>query len=400
MVTIKMVLLNGTLTAEVDETLTSSNGGTYTRRTEKRITVPEDLTQIATTYDLSPRNYDWGPNQEAFRFYKQDVEQIDTKSTHWEPQAAMDEYLRGDFGPFIDLLDGKTFAEISSQGLPPALESKALDTLRLVRKIIILSSELGELLPDQEKKRAIQQLRILGQQIETLLQLPRFLRENFSKFEKLVNSFVVNKDKILRILSPFIAAKESTDTIDKINNLIDNGKTTIDETQKLLLSMRDKETREGTDKAATFYTNQAHKSFLISLAFLVGLGITVGGLILYLLKHHSDIKTWKSITFAQALSIDLPRLSYLSVFAFGIAFLARNYRINQHLMVLNRTKAITLSAGERFIAATEPQFRGQVTMVIVQSAFALGNTGFISDSSESTQDSSGILNRIGTTTLG
>ena len=69
-------------------------------------------------------------------------------------------------------------------------------------------------------------------------------------------------------------------------------------------------------------------------------------------------------------------------------------------MVLNRTKAITLSAGERFIAATEPQFRGQVTMVIVQSAFALGNTGFISDSSESTQDSSGILNRIGTTTLG
>ena len=210
----------------------------------------------------------------------------------------------------------------------------------------------------------------------------------------------MNKDKILRILSPFIAAKESTDTIDKINNLIDNGKTTIDETQKLLLSMRDKETREGTDKAATFYTNQAHKSFLISLAFLVGLGITVGGLILYLLKHHSDIKTWKSITFAQALSIDLPRLSYLSVFAFGIAFLARNYRINQHLMVLNRTKAITLSAGERFIAATEPQFRGQVTMVIVQSAFALGNTGFISDSSESTQDSSGILNRIGTTTLG
>ena len=322
MITIKIILFNGLLTAEIVEELISNQGDRYSTRAEVRITVPEDLTRLATQYDLSPRNYDWGTNLEAFRFYLHEVEQKETNSKHWEPQIAMEQYLRSDFGPFIDLLDGKTFAEISSLNLPTNLNSETLDTLRLIRKIIILSAELGPLLPDQEKLLALEKLRTLSKEIDSLLQISTFLQQNYANFEKIVNTFKVIKDEILRILAPFIATKESSDTVEKVNSLITSGNETISESNRLLNLMRDQEIRNGTDKAATFYTKQAHRSFLTSLAFLAGLGVTVGGLVCYLINHHSDIITWKSITLSQALSIDLPRLSYLSVFAFGIAFLA------------------------------------------------------------------------------
>jgi hypothetical protein len=100
-----------------------------------------------------------------------------------------------------------------------------------------------------------------------------------------------------------------------------------------------------------------------------------------------------------ALAAGLPKVTVIVVLSFAVGFSARNYRINMHLSVLNRTKSRTLMSATHYAAGVEqPEHRDLVVATLVQSVFALGDTGYLPVESERTiVETPGAVSLLGST---
>jgi hypothetical protein len=79
------------------------------------------------------------------------------------------------------------------------------------------------------------------------------------------------------------------------------------------------------------------------------------------------------------------RLVLLGIGSFLIALLARNYRVNKHLQVVNETKRNALNTFVLFseTAATD-ETRAVITAELVRAVFLPGDSGYLGEANEKT----------------
>lgn len=148
----------------------------------------------------------------------------------------------------------------------------------------------------------------------------------------------------------------------------------------------------GVNYASEFFTTFAGERAKVAKNFLrVGAALTL------------FLVLWSAASYFFDKKIPIPTGQYLSWFAnslpksavyilisFAIAFCGRNYRINQHLAVLNHTKAKVLESGQRFIEAVDhkPGSFDVILETLVRSVFTLGETGFVVNGKAAKSDES------------
>ena len=78
------------------------------------------------------------------------------------------------------------------------------------------------------------------------------------------------------------------------------------------------------------------------------------------------------------------RVTVLLVGAAAIAFCTRNYRVNKHLEVMNRTRYNILLTAGLYVAGVTDEARNLVVAELVRSIFSPGDTGYMSTDREQT----------------
>ena len=176
----------------------------------------------------------------------------------------------------------------------------------------------------------------------------------------------------------------------------------LGETERALAETRDMnarlealigQTRQGQveiagERASDFFEAQAAAHEQAASRFLWGtIGLSVL-LVAVVVGEFIELR-WNPPNYngdlARGLAESLPKLTLLLIISFGVGFSARNYRVNKHLFVLNKTKSITIQAADRYAAAVDqPAHRDLVVASLVQSVLTLGDTGYLPVDSERT----------------
>jgi hypothetical protein len=154
------------------------------------------------------------------------------------------------------------------------------------------------------------------------------------------------------------------------------------------------QTARGTVEAAGFFAVQANwhkkeaKKYYVYLQFslVVTFIITVVlGVLTLRVKLPSDLKN--------QFALSVLYLNILAVLWFINRFYSRNFRVNEHLKVLNQTKEMILTAGEKFaLSPVGKEVSGRILDVVIGSTFTVGETGHLpKDSEGSISDLSTIL---------
>jgi hypothetical protein len=146
---------------------------------------------------------------------------------------------------------------------------------------------------------------------------------------------------------------------------------------------------------ATAHDNTASKFLVYTVGFSLVLFAVALAFIVYVSVNPPSYANW-----GDAAAATVPKITLLLILSFAVGFAARNYRINRHLSVLNRTKAVTIRAAERYAAGVEePAHRDLVVASLVQSVFSIGDTGYLPVDSERTIiESPGVASMIAAST--
>lgn len=141
-------------------------------------------------------------------------------------------------------------------------------------------------------------------------------------------------------------------------------------------------------KLSTQYARRANKHRRSAMRYLVATLATVTalGVLATCLLLSLDEEPDAAATFARDLSV---RVFVLGLGLYLLSFFARNYRVNQHLYVVNDQKAGALDTFLLFSAGLSESASDLVTLELVQAVFASGDTGLVPPTSSSLMSDGG-----------
>jgi hypothetical protein len=231
--------------------------------------------------------------------------------------------------------------------------------------------------------------------------------EAFQERQNIITNGVAYVDQLLKIASPY-AVKRSIEESELVVQLQLMVSSLTEEKQKLELTIReissawpkvkaeweDLQSQErltftsaGTSEASAFFENRSTAHQKISNKFGIwAILLSVLLIVWLLLTGQSPLGLkWNQEQIVLSIIRGIPHFTILTLVTFAIGICVRNYRINQHLAVLNKTKATTLSSGESFVKSiADVSTRDIVLETIVRSVFTIGDTGFLNGEQERT----------------
>lgn len=269
-----------------------------------------------------------------------------------------------------------------------------IDPLRIVRSLLSEADELGGWLPREKLKS------ILDAQSELELQISKI--NNFNPSDPDPSRVRINicdrieylKDRMLEYVAPYIRMNEQTlsnikrdleNRVLKTENIALEWDAIKSEWDKRLQDERLASSVQATNEAFTFFDARAKTHARSARRFGVAAIIDAGLVAAWIISTRKQPLgiSWKSGHIAESIIDGLPHFTLLTLATFFIGLFLRNYRINQHLAVLNLTKSATLRAGESFVKSVhDDATRDIVLETVVRSAFALGETGYLQGDQE------------------
>ena len=266
---------------------------------------------------------------------------------------------------------------------------------RIVTPLASIRSLLEDAIPQEEEIPAAQ-LNAAVQQLNGIQEIERQI-ETFTVGEQnpsgtrdsLVQQIVSLRDNVVTQLRPVLRSDASTvaTQMAETRKALEEATATRDSLAELLSQARQGKVEAAGQEAYQFFEDEAKAHDISSATFLkytVGLSIALAVIALVEL---AAVVIWPPDykSFGDAAAASLPKITLLILVSFGVGFAARNYRVNRHLSVLNRTKAITIRAAEKYAAGVdEPSHRDLVVASLVQAVFAIGDTGYLPVDSERT----------------
>lgn len=156
-----------------------------------------------------------------------------------------------------------------------------------------------------------------------------------------------------------------------------------DEVEGVLNSLKSASVKEANFEVSQYFENAAvhhHTSaqrHLIAAGVLGGL-LTVGVILLFFAFPPATTSAVELVRHT------VGRVTVLLVGAAAIAFCTRNYRVNKHLEVMNRTRYNILLTAGLYVAGVTDEARNLVVAELVRSIFSPGDTGYMSTDREQT----------------
>lgn len=191
-----------------------------------------------------------------------------------------------------------------------------------------------------------------------------------------------DKDTYLALENKLAAIEIVQDQSIQINSEMLALKQELDER---LMQERLTSTEVGTSQASLYFQSRADAHAETAKKFgIAALGVTAFVVLWVFLPFGHPLNIhWQSTSVAESIIQGIPHFTILALGTFAIGLLLRNYRVNQHLSVLNRTKATTLHAGESFVKSVrDTSTRDIILETVVRSVFALGETGYLQGDQE------------------
>jgi hypothetical protein len=166
-----------------------------------------------------------------------------------------------------------------------------------------------------------------------------------------------------------------------------HSKSALMEMDKALQAVKDKAAEIGVVEHARYFGDEAdhfRKNGYIWLAAIILLGLVIAGYAICLLKYN-PISGKDSLELVSHL---LPRVLFISVLSFALAWCAKNYSSSRHNYVINRHRRNALSTFQIFTSAThDPQTKDAVLMQATKSIFDQQPSGYLRNEPDSAQGS-------------
>lgn len=300
-----------------------------------------------------------------------------------------------DFGGWADRLSDDYIKELEHSDWGPLSFAAIRRPLELIRGQLRTAREQGDYIPTPQAQEAVAKL---AQLETTLTAIANYDPKTTpgTQQDQLIAQVEAVKDGILQALRPYVHAPDQGASMDGaqaralVENLNEAASRATDAKRALepVLTRAQQQNLEvaGADAAAFFdsealFRDDAARKFL--LATSVAVGLLTAAAITFLVWFQMSPPEYPNL--GDALAGLLPKVTLLLVLSFAVGFCARNYRVNSHLSVLNRTKAITIRSAKNYAASVdEPSHRDLVVASLVQSVYALGDTGYLPIDSERT----------------
>lgn len=161
-------------------------------------------------------------------------------------------------------------------------------------------------------------------------------------------------------------------------------KAALADAESTLERLKTEAVQDASRRASSYYKTAADGHARVASNYLK----TLGGLAIALIVAVPvvfSVATSDSPVGTASLIRDLStRVAILLILAAAVAFCARNYRINKHLEVLNRTRYNTLETAGLYVAGVSEEARSIVVSELVRSVFTPGDTGYMITDREQT----------------
>ena len=296
---------------------------------------------------------------------------------------------------FANNFNDATLEELKRNDLGIWNFEELMPTFRIIRQLLESADLVGEQWIPNEKRGAISShVGSLTAEVQRIRDLTQST-SNPNEIKTVVIRNVTDlKDGLLNSISPYVRLD-----INEISNLkadVTNSLEQLNEAKKQIALMieewdarqsaeRVRNVEVGTSEASSFFDERAEahensaKNFGISS--LITAGILLGWTIL--VGFGPWRSRWDAKNPGQTILNDIPKIAIITLLSFALGIFVKNYRINQHLFVLNQTKSTTLKAGESFVKSVkDDSTRDIVLEAMVRSVFALGDTGFLDSGQE------------------
>lgn len=264
------------------------------------------------------------------------------------------------------------------------------DDLRCIRILLESADKVGDKwIPNEQRGAINSNFSALMDQVRRIREFNKATGDPGTINTQIQNAILRLKDDLIKSISPYLRidlediARTRTEIESQMSSLTQM-KSDFEEMKADWNARQDAErlanAESGTSESSAFFEGRAliHEKLAKSFGIWT-IVLTLGLVIWTLLESFTWFRfKWDSKDVIGSLFSNFPHVVLIGLVTFAIGLLLRNYRVNQHLSVLNRTKATTLKAGESFVKSfKDPSSRDIVLETMVKSAFALGETGYL-----------------------
>ncbi len=272
--------------------------------------------------------------------------------------------------------------------------SDSIPDLRVVRSLVqaFLQQPLEEV-PETLHGQVVQQVSGLAEQLDQIESFTLAQDQAATQHTRIVHAIGRHKKWFVEQVRPHIRAMD-VDTSEKLGQLqqaVASAEEAESAIRSLLSNLRRSAGETGAGRLSDHYANQAgrHKDLAQRYfrALLAALMVTLFLIVFLFLFFPPELSEDSSTSvfwgaFVRGL---VYRLLLLGVLSYGLAFLARNYRSERHLQILNESKQAALDTYGLFLEATEDE--GARTLILgelVRSVFAAPDSGLVGGAEERT----------------
>jgi hypothetical protein len=293
------------------------------------------------------------------------------------------------FRQFLPSVSEETIGELLREDLGQASFVGVATPLRAIRDLLEEAIPQEENLPSQRLAQAVAQLNQLAPLQERIRSFNLETSNPLQARDGLVTEVVNLKDQVIEGVRPYLRgdAAALARKVELLTQTLETARKDNERLEALVRQTRQGQVNIASEHASAFYDEQATKhdgqakNFLWAvIGFSILLAVIAGVELIWAYTHPGEFTST-----ADAITAAIPRLTVLVLVSFAVGFSARNYRINRHLAVLNRTKALTIQTADRYAAAVdEPNHRDMVVSSLVTAVFTIGDTGYLPVDSERT----------------
>jgi fumarate reductase subunit D len=158
----------------------------------------------------------------------------------------------------------------------------------------------------------------------------------------------------------------------------------------LLAQVKSTAVRVASERISGYYLISANSHKKVAFRYLVAAGIlgvalVVAILLVFYVAPPVASVDGQSIDVATLIRESLGRVLALLVLVAATSFCTRNYRVNKHLEIVNRTRYNALETADLYVASvTSDDVRNIVVSELVRSIFTPGDTGYMNTDREQT----------------